>query len=213
VPLKHLKPFQVDPNRVITAEIQELVNILRNNSKVSEIQGIFDCNISLLAHLLRYGYIDYHEIYVLSTSLIDDPYRPDYICGCYHGRKGVSWYAIVCAGAQEQIWDDQLSLTTVGENSLDRLNYCVSNLGKILLEKKLVKEINPASIHGLLIIGQDRDFFRHPKKQSLKRDLNQKTALQIRTYGAFLRKFDKEKNRSGFGGLVDRLLERLQKRR
>jgi hypothetical protein len=195
--LKNLQPFQVDPDRVDRQEITDLVNKVSINSKVSEIQGLFDRNISLCAYLLKQAYIDYHKIYFLSTSLIlSEENRPDYICACYHPKKGLSWYAIICAGPQEQTWDDDLQLTTVAKLSFDRLNYCTGNLERILLSNKLVEEVNPDRIHGLLIIGQDTEFFQNPKKQSRKRNINQNSPVKLRTYGAFLRKFDKKKQQS-----------------
>jgi hypothetical protein len=201
--LKNLQPFQVDPDRVDRQEIANLVNKVSINSKVSEIQGIFDRNISLCAYLLKQAYIDYHKIYFLSTSLIlNEENRPDYICACYHPKKGLSWYAIICAGPQEQTWDDELQLTTVAKLSFDRLNYCTSNLERILLSNKLVEEVNPDRIHGLLIIGQDTEFFQNSKKQTRKRNINQNSPVKLRTYGAFLRKFDKKKQQSW---LLDKL--------
>ena len=195
--LKNLQPFQVDPDRVDRQEIANLVNKVSINSKVSEIQGLFDRNISLCAYLLKQAYIDYHKIYFLSTSLIlSEENRPDYICGCYHPKKGISWYAIICAGPQEQTWDDNLQLTPVAKFSFDRLNYCTDNLERILIANKLVEEVNRDRVHGLLIIGQDREFFENPKKQDRKRNINQKSSVKLRTYGAFLRKFDQQKNQS-----------------
>jgi hypothetical protein len=195
--LKNLQPFQVDPDRVDRQEIANLVNKVSINSKVSEIQGLFDRNISLCAYLLKQAYIDYHKIYFLSTSLIlSEENRPDYICGCYHPKKGISWYAIICAGPQEQTWDNNLQLTPVAKISFDRLNYCTDNLERILIANKLVEEVNRDRVHGLLIIGQDREFFENPKKQDRKRNINQKSSVKLRTYGAFLRKFDKQKNQS-----------------
>jgi hypothetical protein len=195
--LKNLQPFQVDPDRVDRQEIANLVNKVSINSKVSEIQGLFDRNISLCAYLLKQAYIDYHKIYFLSTSLIlSEENRPDYICGCYHPKKGISWYAIICAGPQEQTWDNNLQLTPVAKFSFDRLNYCTDNLERILISNKLVEEVDRDRVHGLLIIGQDREFFENPKKQDRKRNINQKSSVKLRTYGAFLRKFDKQKNQS-----------------
>jgi hypothetical protein len=78
--LEYLQPFQVDPNRVERQEIDRLVDKISTNSKISEIQGIFDRNVSICAHFLKRAYIDYHQIYFLSTSLIlSDDNRPDYI--------------------------------------------------------------------------------------------------------------------------------------
>ncbi len=210
--LQHLQPFQVDPDCVSQQEIASLANKVSINSKVSEIQGLFDQNISLCAYFLKQAYIDYQDIYFLSTSLIPiEDNRPDYICGCYHETKGVSWYAIICAGPQEQTWDDQLQLTTVAKLSFDRLNYCTSNLEKILIRNKIVDQVNPDHIHGLLIIGQDREFFQNPKKQDRKRDINQNSSVKLRTYGAFLRKFDKKKTRSWLTIKLGHLLDRRKK--
>jgi hypothetical protein len=192
--LQHLKPFQVDPDRVTNQEIARLVDKISIHSKVGEIHGIFDRNISVCAHFLKHAYIDYHKIYFLSTSLIlNQENRPDYICGCYHPQKGMNWYAIICAGPQEQTWDDNLQLTTVAKLSFDRLNYCVSNLPRILVSNRLAEEIDPKQMHGLFIIGQDREFFSNRKKQEKKRDMNQNSEIKLRTYGAFLRKFDSQK--------------------
>ncbi len=191
MPLQHLQPFQVDPNRIDRQEIANLVKKVSTNSKVSEIRGLFDRNISLCAYLLN-TYIDYDQIYFLSTNLIiNSDNRPDYLCGCYHKRKGVRWYAIVFAGTQEQTWDDGLQLTSTAKNAFDRLNYCTSNLAKILVENQLIEEVNSDQIHGLVIIGQDKEFFRNRKKQERKRDINQNSAIDLRTYGAFLRSFNK----------------------
>jgi hypothetical protein len=207
--LKNLQPFQVDPDRIDRQEIANLVNKVSVNSKVSEIQGLFDRNISLCAYLLKQAYIDYHKIYFLSTSLIlNEENRPDYICGCYHPKKGISWYAIICAGPQEQTWDDNLQLTPVAKFSFDRLNYCTDNLERILISNKLVDEVNRDRVHGLLIIGQDREFFENPKKQDRKRNINQKSSVKLRTYGAFLRKFDKQKNQSWLINKLSNFLNR-----
>ena len=207
--LKNLQPFQVDPERVSQQEIDNLVNKISINSKVSEIQRVFDLNISLCAYLLKHAYIDYHKIYFLSTSLIlSENNRPDYICGCYDPNKGVSWYAIIFAGPQEQTWDEDLHLTTVAKLSFDRLNYCTSNLERILLSNKLVDKVNPDRVHGLLIIGQDQEFFQNPKKQDRKREINQKSSVKLRTYGAFLRKFDRQKNQSWLISKLGNLLNR-----
>jgi hypothetical protein len=65
--LERLKPFQVDPNRVDRLEIVTLVNKISNSSKVSEVQQLFDSNISLCAYFFKNGYIDYQKIYFLST--------------------------------------------------------------------------------------------------------------------------------------------------
>jgi hypothetical protein len=210
MPLKHLQPFQVDPTRVDRQEIATLVSRVSINSKVSEIQGTLDRNISLCAHLLN-SYIDYHEIYFLSTNpILNKNNRPDYICGCYHETKGVSWYAIVLAGPQEQTWDDNLQLTTAAKVSFDRLNYCTSNLAKILVENKINESIEQNAVHGLLIIGQDREFFQNPQKQNRKRELNHKSAIKLRTYGAFLRKFDRERNKNWLNMPVSTLVDRLR---
>ncbi|WP_309741157.1 hypothetical protein [Chamaesiphon sp. OTE_20_metabat_361] len=210
--LQHLQPFQVDPTRVDRHEIATLVNRVSINSKISEIQGTLDLNISLCAYLLK-SYIDYQEIYFLSTNLIlDKNNRPDYICGCYHQTKGVSWYAIVLAGPQEQTWDDSLQLTKTAKVSFDRLNYCMSNLAKILVANKLNESVEPNNVHGLLIIGQDREFFHNPQKQNRKRELNHKSAIKLRTYGAFLRKFDRERNKNWLNMPVSTLVDRLRAR-
>ena len=207
--LKNLQPFQVDPDRVSQQEIANLVNKVSINSKVSEIQGLFDLNISLCAYLLKQAYIDYHKIYFLSTSLIlSEEHRPDYICACYDPQKGISWYAIICAGPQEQTWDDDLQLTTGAKISFDRLNYCTSNLERILISNNLVEKVNSDRVYGLLIIGQDREFFQNPKKQDRKRNINQKSSVKLRTYGAFLRKFDKQKNQSWLIGKLGNFLNR-----
>jgi hypothetical protein len=210
--LAHLQPFQVNPTRVDRHEITTLVNRVSIDSKISEIHGTLDRNISLCAYLLN-SYIDYHEIYFLSTNLIENENnRPDYLCGCYHETKGISWYAIVMAGPQEQTWDESLHLTTTAKVSFDRLNYCTSNLAQILVTNQLSESVDPDRIHGLLIIGQDREFFRNPQKQNRKRDLNHKSAIKLRTYGAFLRKFDRERNKNWLNMPVSDLVDRLRRR-
>jgi hypothetical protein len=212
MPLQHLQPFQVDPSRVDRQEIANLVNKISTNSRVSEIQGAFDRNISLCAYLLKSAYIDYDEIYFLSTNLLlNEENRPDYLCGCYHHKKGVSWYAIIFAGSQEQTWDEDLQLTAAAKRSFDRLNYCTSNLDKILVSNQLIDEVNPDSIHGLLIIGQDREFFRNPKKQERKRDINQNSPVKLRTYGAFVRKYEKQNHKNWLNTPVNDLLDRFRK--
>ncbi|WP_310489399.1 hypothetical protein [Chamaesiphon sp. VAR_69_metabat_338] len=209
--LQHLQPFQVDPNRIDRQEIANLVDKVSANSKVSEIRGLFDRNISLCAYLLN-TYIDYDEIYFLSTNLIVNPdNRPDYLCGCYHARKGVRWYAIVFAGTQEQTWDDELQLTSTAKNAFDRLNYATSNLPRILVENQLIEEVNPEQIRGLVIIGQDKEFFRNRKKQERKRDINQTSSIALRTYGAFLRGFNKGKQESWLQTPVTALFDRFKK--
>jgi hypothetical protein len=207
--LQHLQPFQVSPDRVNQQEIDKLVEKISTSSKVSEIQGLFDRNISLCAHLLKQAYIDYHKIYFLSTSLIlTEDNRPDYICACYHPKKGMSWYAIICAGPQEQTWDENLQLTTVAKLSFDRLNYCTSNLGRILVSNQLAEEVDPECIHGILIIGQDREFFDNRKKQDRKRAINQNSQVKLRTYGAFLRKFGRQKDQSWLTVKIKDFLDR-----
>jgi hypothetical protein len=106
----------------------------------------------------------------------------------------MSWYVIICAGPQEQTWDDDLQLTPVAKRSFDKLNFCTSNLKRILINNRLAEEIEPDSIHGLLIIGQDSEFFENRKKQERKRSINENSLVKLRTYGAFLRKFDRQKN-------------------
>lgn len=205
--LEHLKPFQVDPTRISKQEIQRLIEKISNNSKVSEIQEIFDSNISLCAHFLKTGYIEYHDIYFLSTSLIaDSADRPDYICGCYHKKTGMSWYAIICAGPKEQTWDNNLALTTVGKKSFDRLNYCLDHLGDILVSNRLVKSVSPDQIYGLLVIGQDRDFFTNREKQARKREINQNSSIQLRTYGAFLRRSERQNKLGRLDNLIESFL-------
>jgi hypothetical protein len=211
--LKHLKPFQVDPNRVNKQEVKELVDKISNNSKVSEIQEIFDANISLCAYFLKNGYIDYQDIYFLSTSLIvDNNDRPDYICGCYHTKTGVSWYAIICAGPQEQPWGNDLTLTTVGKKSFDRLNYCLNNLGDILISNGLIDAVDSKRLYGIMIVGQDRDFFRNPEKQALKREINQNSSIQLRTYGAFLRRFKRQNKLGWLENLIQNFLNLFQRK-
>jgi hypothetical protein len=211
ISLKNLRPFQVDPDRVDRQEILKLVETISTTSKVSDIQGVFDRNISLCAHFLKHGYINYHKIYFLSTSLfLSEANRPDYICACYHAKKGVSWYAIICSGSQERTWDDDLQLTPVAKKAFDKLNFCTSNLEKILLNNKLVEEVDPNRIHGLLIIGQDREFFRNRKKQERKRDINQTSSVKLRTYGAFLRKFDRSQPNTWLKPFTD-LLDRFKR--
>ncbi len=208
--LQHLQPFQVDPRRVDRHEIATLVSRVSINSKVSEIHNTLDLNISLCAYLLK-SYLDYHEIYFISTNIIvNEGNRPDYICGCYHETKGISWYAIVLAGPQAQTWDDNLQLTTAAKVSFDRLNYCTSNLAKILVTNQLSEVVDPDTVHGLLIIGQDREFFHNPQKQNRKRDLNHKSQIKLRTYGAFLRKFDRERNKNWLNMPVSDLVDRLR---
>jgi hypothetical protein len=207
--LQHLQPFQVNPERVSPQEIAKLVDKISINSKVGEIHGLFDRNVSLCAYLLKRAYIDYHKIYFLSTSLIlNDDHRPDYICGCYHSKKGISWYVIVCAGSQEQTWDDDLHLTPVAKLSFDKLNYCTSNLPRILASNKLAEEVDPDSVHGLLIIGQDREFFGNRLKQERKRAINQNSSVKLRTYGAFLRKFGNQKDQGWLATKIKNLLDR-----
>ena len=140
--------------------------------------------------------------------ILNEDNRPDYICGCYHSKKGITWYAIICAGAQEQTWDDNLQLTPMAKRSFDRLNYCTSNLGRILLANQLVDEVNPDSINGLLIIGQDQEFFQNRKKQDRKRDINQNSSIKLRTYGAFLRKFGRQRNQPWLTVKIKNLLDR-----
>ena len=201
--LSHLRPFQVDPTRVDRQEIAKLVNKISIASRVSEIQELFDSNISLCAYLLKNGYIDYEEIYFLSTSLIlDEVNRPDYICACYHPDTGVSWYAIVCGGPQDSTWNDEFGLTKVGKKSFDLLNYCVSNLGEVLVRNKLIRSVDPDTVYGLMIIGQDKEFTRNKEKQSRKRDMNENSAIQLRTYGAFLRRYRRQKRFASLTKLV-----------
>jgi hypothetical protein len=209
--LQHLQPFQVDPNRIDRQEIANLVNKVSSNSKISEIQGLFDRNISLCAYLLA-TYIKYDEIYFLSTNLILNPdNRPDYLCGCYHERKGVKWYAIVLAAPQDRTWDEEMQLTPSAKIAFDKLNYCTSNLPKILVENQLIEEVSTDRVRGLVIIGQDKEFFQNSKKQERKRDINQNTSIDLRTYGAFSRSFNKGKQDSWLQMPVAALFERFKK--
>jgi hypothetical protein len=211
MPLQHLQPFQVDPTRIDRQEIANLVNKVSSNSKVSEIQGLFDRNISLCAYLLN-AYIKYDEIYFLSTNLITNPdNRPSYLCGCYHKRKGVRWYAIVFASPHEQTWDEQMQLTPSAKDAFDKLNYCTSNLPKILVENQLIEAVSPEQVRGLVIIGQDREFFQNRKKQERKRDINQNTSIDLRTYGAFIRSFNKGNQDSWLQTPVAALFDRFKK--
>jgi hypothetical protein len=204
--LERLKAFQVDPNRVDRVEIVKLVNKINNGSKASEVQGLFDLNISLTAYFFKTGYIDYQKIYFLSTGIVDDEAnRPDYLCGCYHKRYGMAWYAIVVAGPQDRIWDDQLQLTSVGKRSFDRLNYCTNNLEKIILSNGYAEKVKPKNIRGLLIIGQEREFVKNEAKQARKREINQNSAIKVRTYGAFLRSYQRG-NRGWLLGTIDRAI-------
>jgi hypothetical protein len=210
--LEHLQPFQVDPDRVTPPEISKLVDIISIESKVGEIHGLFDRNVSLCAYLLKQAYIDYHKIYFLSTSLIlNDGSRPDYICGCYHAQKGIDWYAIVWGGSQEQTWDDDLQLTKGAKLAFDKLNFCTSNLPRILISNQLAQEIDRDRVHGLFIIGQDREFFGNRRKQERKRDLNQGSAIKLRTYGAFLRKFGDRKPEGWLTTKIKNLLDSRSK--
>ena len=209
--LQHLQPFQVDPDRVSHQEIAKLVNKISADSKVSEIHGILDRNVSLCAYLLKSAYIEYDEIYFLSTSLIlSDDNRPDYLCGCYHQGKGIGWYAIILAGPQEQTWNDNLQLTTVAKKSFDRLNFCINHLPRILVNEQLVEVVDPDRIHGLLIIGQDREFFRN-LKQNCKRDINQNSAVKLRTYGAFIRMYGKHKHQNSLSTKIKNFLDGSKK--
>jgi hypothetical protein len=207
--LEHLQPFQVDPDRVSPEEIATLIDKISINSKVGEIHGLFDRNVSLCAYLLKHAYIDYQKIYFLSTSLIlSEDSRPDYICGCYHRKKGMSWYSLICAGSQEQTWDDKLQLTTVAKLSFNKLNYCNRNLSRILVSNQLVDRVDPDCVQGLLIIGQDREFFRNRRKQERKRNMNQNSQIKVRTYGAFLRKFGNQKSQNWLTAKIEHLLDR-----
>jgi hypothetical protein len=208
--LHHLQPFQVDPNRIDRKEISNLVSKVSSNSKVIEIKGLFDLNISLCAYFLN-TYIKYDEIYLLSTNLISNPdNRPDYICACYHERKGISWYAVIFAGSQEQTWDEEMQLTSIAKSAFDRLNYCTSNLEKILIDNQLAERVKPDRIQGILIIGQEKEFSQDRKKQERKRDINKNSPIKLRTYGAFLRNFQKEKSTSWLNTPVADLLTRFR---
>jgi hypothetical protein len=209
--LEHLQPFQVDPNRVEQQEIAKLVATISSNSKISEIRSLLNRNISLCAYLFN-AYIDYDEIYFLSNSLISNEDNcPDYICGCFNYRKGISWHVIICAGSSEQTWDDELQLTPTSKSAFDKLHYCTSNLAQILVDNHLMDEVDPDTINGLLIIGQDREFFSNRKKQERKRDINQNSLVKLRTYGAFLRKFNKHNKQSWLNTPVTDLLAKLRK--
>jgi hypothetical protein len=204
--LERLKAFQVDPNRVDRVEIVKLVNKINNGTKASEVQGLFDLNISLCAYFFKNGYIDYQNIYFLSTGIIpDEANRPDYICGCYHKRYGMAWYAIICAGPQDRTWDDELQLTPTGKRALDRLNYWCNNSEKIILSNGYAEKVKPKNIRGLLIIGQDREFTKNSAKQARKREINQNSSIKLRTYGAFLRSYQRG-NRGWLLGAIDRAI-------
>jgi hypothetical protein len=204
--LERLKPFQVDPGRVDRVEIIKLVNKINSGSKASEVQGLFDMNISLCAHFFRNGYIDYQAIYFLSTGIIpDEANRPDYLCACYHKRYGMAWYAIAIAGPQDRIWDNDLQLTSVGKRAFDRLNYCTNNLERIILSNGLAEKVKPKNIKGLLIVGQEQEFVKNPAKQARKREINQTSSIKLRTYGAFLRSYDRA-NRGWLLGSIDRVI-------
>ena len=211
ISLTKLRPFQVDPERVDRQEIAQLVETINTKSKVSDIQGVFDRNISLCAYFLKQGYIDYQQIYFLSTSLfLSDANRPDYICACYHPQKGMSWYVIICSGPQEQTWNDDLQLTTVAKKAFEKLNFCIDNLEQIVLNNKLIESLDRSKIYGLLIIGQDREFLSSSKKQARKRDINQNSSIRLRTYGAFLRKINRSPERNWLMQAVHNLLDRFK---
>ncbi len=204
--LERLRAFQVDPNRVDRVEIVKLVNKINNASKANEVQGLFDMNISLCAHFFKNGYIDYQKIYFLSTGIVaDEANRPDYICGCYHKRYGMAWYAIVFAGPQDRTWDDDLQLTPVAKRAFDRLNYWCNNSEKIILSNGLAEKVKPKNIKGLLIIGQEREFLKNSAKQDRKREINQNSSIKLRTYGAFLRRYQ-QGNRGWLLGTIDRAI-------
>ncbi len=204
--LERLKPFQVDPNRVDRVEILKLINKISNSSKASEVQELFDRNISLCAYFFKNGYIKYREISFLSTSIITDASnRPDYICGCYQKKHGMTWYAIICAGPQDRTWDEDLELTSVAKKSFDKLNYCTRNLAEILKANQLADNVTPESVHGLLIIGQDREFLKNSIKQDRKREINQNSLIKLRTYSAFIRNYQR-KNQGWLLGTIDRVI-------
>jgi hypothetical protein len=204
--LERLKPFHVDPSRVDRIEIVKLVNKINSGSKANEVQGLFDLNISLCAHFFKHGYIDYQEIYFLSTGIIaDEANRPDYICACYHKRYGMAWYAIVCAGSQERTWDDEMQLTPVAKRAFDRLNYCNNNLEQIILSNGFAEKVKSKNIRGLLIIGQEKEFYKNSAKQARKREINQNSSIKLRTYGAFLRSYQRG-NRGWLLGTIDRAI-------
>jgi hypothetical protein len=204
--LERLRAFQVDPSRVDRVEIIKLVNKINNGSKANEVQGLFDLNISLCAHFFKNGYIDYQKIYFLSTSIIaDEANRPDYLCACYHKRYGLAWYAIICAGPQDLTWDDQLQLTATGKRAFDRLNYWCNNAEKIVLSNGYAEKVKSKNIRGLLIIGQDQEFIKNSAKQARKREINQNSSIKLRTYGAFLRKYQ-QGNRGWLLGTIDRAI-------
>lgn len=209
--LEYLKPFKVDPNRVDRQEIDRLVYQITNGNKVSEFKEILDCNISLSAYLFKHGYIKYDEIYFLSTNMIvAEGNRPDYICGCYHKKTGMNWYAIVCSGPQEQTWNDELQLTLAAKRSFDRLNYCTGNLANILQRNKLAQDVSPDRIHGLLIIGQDREFSKNSQKRERKREINQNSSVKLRTYGAFMRRY-RRKDRGWVIDSINKFADRFKK--
>jgi hypothetical protein len=204
--LERLRAFQVDPNRVDRVEIIKLINKINSSAKASEVQGLFDLNISLCAYFFKNGYIDYQKIFFLSTGIIaDEANRPDYICGCYHKRYGMAWYAIICAGAQERTWDENLRLTPVAKRAFDRLNYWCNNAENIILNNGYAEKVKPKNIKGLLIIGQDKEFLKNATKQARKREINQNSSIKLRTYGAFNRTYQRG-SRGWFLGTIDRAI-------
>ena len=117
----------------------------------------------------------------------------------------MTWYAIICAGTQDLTWNEDLELSPVAKRSFNKLNYCTQNLAAILSNNRLAEDVTPDSIHGLLIIGQDREFLKNPLKQARKREINQYSPIKLRTYSAFIRSY-KRKNQGWVLGTIDRTI-------
>jgi hypothetical protein len=111
----------------------------------------------------------------------------------------MAWYVIICAGPQDRTWNDDMEVTPVAKRAFDRLNYCMRNLDKILIDNGMADKVKAKSIKGLLIVGQDQEFLKNSLKQDRKREINQTSSIKIRTYGAFLRSY----KRSNQGWLLD----------
>jgi hypothetical protein len=192
-----LKSFQVEPRYADREDIDKLKNKIKSSTRASELNYLFENNISLLAYFLRIGYIKYEEIYFLSTDILEDEEkRPDYICCAVDRKSRVSWYAIDLASPADLSWDDTLQPTPTAKKLLDGLRYSCQNLERSILKSQLVPEVDPDRIYGLLIIGTDREFTQSSKKQDRKRKLNQSSTVRLRTYSSFTRHLERRSQRN-----------------
>jgi hypothetical protein len=209
--LDRLKPFQVEPECVDKQDIQSLTAKIKGNASSIDLHEIFEYNISLLAHFLKLGYIEYDEIYFLATGMLDEDNRPDYLCCTYTRKKGLSWYAISIAGSDDQVWESNLQFTPTAKRTLAGLKSACEQLPRSLANSLLFDTVDPDRIYGLLVMGNEQEFIRDRHKQDRKRKLNQTTNFRLRTYSSFLRHQERDRRQQWLNDPLDAMKSLLNK--